>query len=287
MAWTNFHSHTKYCDGTNPAVDYLLEAEKNGLMAYGYSSHAPTPYPSCKWAMKLEDLNQYCSDVNTLKNSSDVEVYLSLEIDYVPNEMGPSSKWVSDANLDYTLGSIHFVDFHQEHEPWEIDGPLSEFEKGLNGIFGGNIKSAVKRYYEITRHMVENDCPQIIGHLDKIKMQNTRKRFFDETEDWYIKEIAETIECIAATDSIVEINTRGLYKKRATDTYPGGVVLDMLKDQNVPIMLNSDGHHPSEIIREFESTAEMLAQQGFKEIWAIKNKEFRPFKFNGKGLISS
>ncbi len=286
MGWTNFHSHTHFCDGTHPVEAYLEEAESKGLIAYGYSSHAPTPYPSCKWAMKKERLADYVSSVNALKGTSEVEVYVSLEIDYVPDQMGPSSEWIRNAGLDYTLGSVHFVDFHESGEPWEIDGPLSEFEKGLDGIFNGDAEAAVSRYYELTRHMVGHDCPQIIGHLDKIKMQNSRKPFFNENADWYQVQVDKTLETIAATNAIVEVNTRGLYKKRAVETYPGKSTLQKIKDLNIPIMLNSDGHHPSEIIAEFEDTAEMLITLGFKELWSIKGGEFQPFRFDRNGLIT-
>ncbi|MFT6810974.1 MAG: histidinol-phosphatase (PHP family) [Saprospiraceae bacterium] len=285
MAWSNFHSHTHYCDGSNLVIDYLRASEKAGLYAYGFSSHAPTPYASCEWAMKREQLDAYCAEVNALKGSSPVDVYLSLEIDYVPNEMGPSSDWIKKAQLDYTIASVHFVDFHSNGAPWEIDGPLSEFEKGLKDIFHGNIQKAVTRYFEITRHMIENDCPQIIGHIDKIKMQNTRKPFFDEQSDWYKKELGKTMECVAVTDAIVEINTRGLYKKWANETYPGNYGMKLLKELNIPIMINSDGHHPKEIIGAYNYAFECVMKHRFKELWTMIDGSFQPCTFNTDGFL--
>ena len=201
--------------------------------------------------------------------------------------MGPSSPWIKEAQLDYSLASVHFVDFHKNGDPWETDGLLGEFEKGLHGIFNGDARKAVERYNEITRHMVEHDCPQIIGHLDKIKMQNSRKPFFSEEENWYQKEIQQTLECIAATEAIVEVNTRGLYKKRAFETYPGRKALELCRDMHIPLMLNSDGHHPREIIAEFETAAELLTELGIKQLWAFIGGQFQPFPFNKQGLIIS
>ena len=177
MFWTNFHSHTHFCDGTEAPEVYLRKADNFNLAAYGFSSHAPTPYPGCKWAMKKEKLPKYLADINNLKGSTAVQVYTSLEIDYVPGIMGPNSDWVKASGLDYTLGSVHFVDFFENGDPWEIDGTHTAFKKGLEDIFKGDVRKAITRYYQLIRQMVREDCPDLIGHLDKIKMQNSRANF--------------------------------------------------------------------------------------------------------------
>ena len=283
MTWTNFHSHTHYCDGTHTPEVYLREAERQGLLAYGFSSHAPVPWESCKWAMKKEDLPKYLEDINAMKGTSSVQVSTSLEIDYVPFQMGASAEWVRNAGLDYSLGSVHFVDFFENGDPWEIDGPHAVFAKGLEDIFEGDIKKAIARYYELVRHMVEHDCPQIIGHLDKIKMQNSAGRYFEEEVTWYRRTVLQTLETISSSNAIVEVNTRGLYKK-AADLYPSEWILSKMLELEIPIMLNSDAHHPRELTLEFGSVAELLLTVGYRQLQVFFDGEFQPFEFDRNGL---
>jgi len=235
------------------------------MPVYGFSSHAPVPFFDCKWAMKLDELESYVDEIYRLKQKYEerIEILLSLEVDFIPEKMGPRADFLQTAGLDYTLGSVHFVDAFTGGKGWEIDGPLDVFKKGLHEIFDGNAEAAVKRYYELTREMIADDCPDIVGHLDKIKMQNVREHFFSEDEKWYREEVMNTLEVIAKTDAVMEVNTRGLYKKRATETYPSKWVLDEALNLDIPVQINSDGHVPTEILGEFETAAATLLEVGY------------------------
>lgn len=265
MSWTNYHSHTNFCDGTNTPEDYIRKALELEMPTYGFSSHAPVPFFDCKWAMKMDDLEGYCDEIYRLKKKYEerIEILLGLEVDYIPDKMGPTADFLQTAGLDYAVGSVHFVDAFSGGKGWEIDGPLDVFKKGLHEIFDGNVEAAVKRYYELTREMMEEDCPEIVGHLDKIKMQNLREPFFTEDEKWYREEVMNTLEVISKTDAVMEVNTRGLYKKRANETYPSKWVLDEALKLDIPVQINSDGHVPDEILGEFETAAELLLNVGY------------------------
>ena len=51
----------------------------------------------------------------------------------------------------------------------------------------------------------------------------------------------------------------------------------------IPIMLNSDAHHPREITNYFAESAEMLLKIGFKKLQIVTKNglEARPFDKNG------
>jgi histidinol-phosphatase (PHP family) len=61
MTWNNYHSHTNFCDGTDTPETYVKAAIAQGMKVYGFSSHAPIPFYECKWAMNLENLEEYIS----------------------------------------------------------------------------------------------------------------------------------------------------------------------------------------------------------------------------------
>jgi histidinol-phosphatase (PHP family) len=278
MPWTNFHSHTYFCDGKDTPGNWILAAENVGMVAYGISSHAPVPY-EVKWCMKRDQLPAYIGEVNALKGQSPVQVYLGLEVDFVPGVTGPNHP--DFAALDYTIGSVHLVDFFPDGMPWEIDGPHTLFLKGLEEIFQNDVRAAVCRYFELTRMMVRDDCPDIVGHMDKIKMQNEGGRLFDESADWYRAELLQTLEEIAATQAIIEVNTRGIYKKRTDEPYPGRWALERIFEMGIPVQINSDSHHPSEILWRFPETAALLKEIGFSQLRILLDGEWQDATIDG------
>ncbi|MCB9234102.1 MAG: histidinol-phosphatase [Bacteroidia bacterium] len=285
MAWTNYHSHTHFCDGTNEPEDYIIQALEDGVAAYGFSTHAPIPF-HCKWAMKKENAARYFARVRELKKkwADKIEIYASLEIDYVPGRMGPDHADIHGWELDYTLGSVHFVDDFPDGTPWEIDGTHDIFLKGLEKIFGGDARKAISRYYELTRWMVMLENPDIVGHLDKIKMQNKNNFMFHESDAWYREEVIKTLKSISNAGSIVEVNTRGLYKGVTLETYPSRWILETMFDMGIPVQINSDSHHPREIVAGFEHAARILKQIGYRQVRVLAQGKWQDLSFDENGI---
>ncbi|HLZ17660.1 MAG TPA: histidinol-phosphatase, partial [Cyclobacteriaceae bacterium] len=221
--WLNFHTHSTYCDGKSSLEDLVSKAKSLSMKWLGFSSHAPLPF-DCTWCMKSEKLKEYLNKIATLKSGEGTEFYAGLEVDYIPGKIGP----MDFPELDYTIGSIHFVESLPGGQGWEIDGPRAHFLEGLEIIFLNNIKNAVQRYLELTREMVTLSTPSIVGHLDKIKIQNADNKFFNEEDLWYREEIKMTLEAIARSGSIIEVNTRGLYQKKTQTPYPSPWVLELI-----------------------------------------------------------
>ncbi len=89
MPWTNYHSHTHFCDGIMGPEAYAAEAFAQGLWAYGFSSHAPLPYPA-SWGMQPESLPMYLAQIARLQADyrGKLQLYAGLEVDYVPGKLG-------------------------------------------------------------------------------------------------------------------------------------------------------------------------------------------------------
>jgi histidinol-phosphatase (PHP family) len=280
--WANFHTHCDYCDGKSPMQDYVDQAKELGMMSIGFSSHAPVPFDT-KWCMKSERLEEYINAVNEIKKTEkSTEVYTGLEVDFIPDVTSPE---VFSKKLDYTIGSIHFIDKLPEGPRWEIDGAHAVFLDGLKKIFNNNIQAAIARYFELTREMISTACPTIIGHLDKIKIQNVDGKFFSESESWYQQEIQKTIDLIGSTGAIVEVNTRGIYQKKSDTTYPSPWILTCLNKKNIPITISSDAHHPKDLVNQFSETATILHNIGFKTISILSDGAWLPFSFDEHGVI--
>lgn len=284
MLWANYHSHCNYCDGKGTMEQYAEEAAKKGFVAYGYSSHAPLPFDN-SWSMKVSDLDAYMSHVEQLKETwkGKMQIYAGLEVDFIPGKIGPNSGFLRNIGLDYTIGSIHFIDAFEDGKPWEIDGLHTVFRDGLEKIFHHDIEKVIQRYFELTRQMLLEDCPDVLGHLDKIKIQNPYEKYYSEEAPWYRKEIMKTLETAKETGLIVEVNTRGVYKKVAA-LYPSPWVLALMKEMDIPVMLNSDSHHTREIDGAFEAAAQTLLDVGYKKLHVLYDNKWQAFSFTKNGI---
>jgi histidinol-phosphatase (PHP family) len=281
--WANFHTHSHYCDGVGKFEEYL-QAAKGNIISVGFTSHAPVPF-DCKWCMKEESLDNYVSELEDLKQSNrfpEIQIYRGLEADFVPGIVSPHTY---QDRLDFTVGSIHFVEQLSDGRYWEIDNTHDVFLEGLEKIFKNNIKDAVRRYFELTREMVSNFTPSIVGHLDKIKIQNKGESFFKESDAWYREEVIATIDAIEKTGAIVEVNTRGIYQKKSQTTYPSPWILELLEKRDMPITINSDAHHPKDLTNCFAETATQLLQLGFKKIHILLDGQWTPVQLTPHGII--
>ena len=126
--------------------------------------------------------------------------------------------------------------------------------------------------------MIDTEEFYIVGHFDKIKMHN-RDRYFLEEDKWYRDLLMETLTLIKEKSMIVEINTRGIYKKRSTDFYPSTWVLPIMREMNIPVVISSDAHHPSELTLCFKEAEDALKAAGYKETICFKDGVF-----SGRGL---
>lgn len=269
--WSNFHTHSTFCDGAAEPQVVVESAINNGMQAIGFSSHAPVPFETA-WAIKsTKELQRYAETIKNLKqNYSDkIEIYLGLECDYIPGiteDFANLKKWY---NLDYIIGSVHLVKESVFEKIWFIDGPIEGYEKGLKEIFESNALKAVTAFFHQTNEMIISQKPDIIGHLDKVRMYN-KKRFFTEEEKWYKDLVLETLENIKKFNCIVEINTRGIYKKRTETPFPDHWIIRKCKELSIPVTISSDAHLPQELTYVFEETATFLKDVGYKEIAIIK-----------------
>jgi len=270
MIWSNYHGHSHYCDGKGAIEEYIEEALKQGMKTIGISSHAPLPFETL-WAMPQERLKEYIDEVACLKAKYEgkIQVYTGLEVDFIPETIGPEDESIKQLSLDYNVGSVHFVDQFPDGIHFEADGSRLGFIKAIDQIFEGDVQKLVKRYFELVRMMLTTSTPTILGHLDKIKIQNSDGLLFDENAGWYKDEMMETLDVLAVSGIIMEVNTRGLYKKKCDATYPSLWVLKEAFKRSIPVTINSDAHHPRELTGDFEFAASEVKAAGYSETFHL------------------
>ena len=276
----NLHTHTRFSDGSSEPEEYIAEALKQGFSTLGFSDHSPVPFEN-SFAIKEEQLQEYIDKIGSLKlryptpgpspkwggeKGEGLQILLALEVDYIPGLTRDIDYYRAMNCFDYFIGSVHLVKNEETSGLWFIDGPeISIYDKGLKEAFNGDIRKAVTAYYHQVNQMILTQKPDIIGHLDKVKMYN-RGRYFSESEKWYINLVDETLQLILEKNIVAEVNTRGLYKQRSDTLFPGIEILRKMKSLGIPVTISSDAHKPHELSLLYRETAEILKGIGFSSI---------------------
>ena len=282
----NLHTHTSFSDGSSRPAEYLEEAARQGFSVLGFSDHSPVPFRN-DFAIKQEKLGEYVETIRKLVSSPAGDgskgigrVLLGLELDYIPGVTESIDFYRKAYDFDYFIGSVHLVKNDSHPALWFIDGPRVEtYDDGLKKIFGGNIRKGVTAYYHQVSEMIMTQEPDIIGHLDKIKMHN-RNRFFTEDEEWYTRLVDETLDLVRQTSCVIEVNTRGIYKKRSDSLFPGPEILKKICKLNIPVTISTDAHKPSELSLGFEETRKLLSEIGFRTLSVMDSEGWKAVPIN-------
>jgi histidinol-phosphatase (PHP family) len=279
--WTNYHCHTHYCDGKHSVSEIVEEARRQNMRAIGISSHAPIR-PKLPWCMDLTQLHNYLKEIHNQRlQYSDIEIYAGLEVDYIPGVISPAD---FRPLLDYTIGSVHMIG-GGPGTGFEIDGPTEKFTEGLQRIYGGNFQEAAIGYFTATREMITASRPDVIGHMDKIKIQDRDGQYFTEQDVWWIEQLELTLNEIATQDCIIEVNTRGIYQKKSHSTYPSPWILELAHRKGIRVTISSDAHLKGDLTREFDNAARILMEAGYREIHILSEGKWIPRHFNEQGLV--
>ena len=242
----NYHTHCTYCDGKDPLSAFVTAAENLHFNQLGFSSHAPVPFEN-DFGIQEDQIPTYCQEIGNLQTQTNVRLLKALECDFIPGMSTPFQQFKDTYNLDYIIGGVHLVRPQNSEKLWFIDGSKREiYDDGLFQLFNGNIKLAVTTFWEQTFEMLETQHMDIIAHVDKIKMHN-QHRFFHEDESWYKILVDKALQLIHQFNVVMEINTRGLYKKRCDAFYPSTEILLKARKLDIPVVISTDAHKAEEL----------------------------------------
>lgn len=287
MKLTSYHIHTQFCDGKDKPATMVKTAIKANVQELGFSAHSAWPI-STDWHLSTTQYADYIDTIRSLqeKHKNQIRILCGFEADYIPGVTAPDSSIYQQFSPDYLIGSIHMLlspSLKTSLVLWSIDGPAEEVSQGLSRVFKGNGKRAVQHYWHTVREMVSSCDFEIIGHLDIIRKRNGMLRFFDESDGWYKRELAETVRTIARSGKIVELNTGGMSRKAIDGLYPSDTLLAMLCKRNVPVTLSSDAHCADDIIFGYEFALEAARRAGYREIHYLGTEGFTAAKINDRG----
>jgi len=252
----DLHNHTTLCNHAEGELyEYIEEAIKQNIDIYGVSDHAPMDFDT-KYRMSFSQMQEYKEMVFKVKEKykDQIEVLFAYEVDYLPGYM---DKRVLDADVDYLIGSAHFID------KWGFDNP--EF---IGKYEGADIDIIWQEYFDIIRDMAETQYFDIAGHLDLIKV-------FKYMPKGDIVEIAEeALQAIKNADMVLELNVAG-YRKPCAEPYPSRALLERAFQIGIPITFSSDAHKPDQVGLFRKEIEEFAKEVGYTQCaYFRKRKRF-------------
>ena len=257
---TNYHTHSAFCDGKMMPEAYIKSAIRKGFKALGFSGHTPVSFET-DWAISEESFQEYIKNILMLKEKykRHIQIYLGIETNYYPGCLD----YRNIPKIDYSIGSVHFM-----HDPVSgltrsFDGSAKDFYEAGELFFSGNIRFLVEAYYKLLIEMMQNQTPEILGHIDVLKKNNTGNRFFNESELWYKNLVEKTLIKVKEHNIIAEINTGGISRGYTTEMYPSSWIISLMREMDIPIMLNSDAHHPDWIDTYYTEAKKILISAGY------------------------
>ncbi len=283
MCLTNLHSHTTFSDGKNTPEEMVRMAIEKNIKVLGFSDHSPVPFYSF-WNMKNELLNEYILEIKMLKEKyrDYIQIYLGMEMDYIEKYTDFNAPILK--NMDYKIGSIHYLKKYSDGKIFNYDISKAEFCYGLKNIFDDNIRNLVKYYFYQISEMILSEKPNFVGHFDLIAKFNKYKFFFDDSERWYINTVNEALDVVKQTDTILEVNTRGYYKQLTLNFYPSYEILKRCRRMKIPIIVNADSHCTEELDKSLKSAYSLLQEIGYQELRVLYDNKWQNICFDRHGL---
>lgn len=250
----DLHNHTTLCNHAEGTVDEYVEAAiKKDVKYFGFSDHAPMNFDPA-YRMSFEQMSLYekwVSDAK-IKYQDKIEVLLGYEVDYLKNYMDDR---VLNADVDFLIGSVHFID------GWGFDNP--EFIGRYDTV---DIDTIWQEYFDAIQEMAECGKFDIIGHLDLIKVF----KFMPKKDILSIA--ANALKAIKKADIVLEINMSGL-RKPIEQTYPSRELLQEAYALDIPITFGSDAHKPEQVGLFDENIIQLAREIGYKKCAVFKNRD--------------
>ncbi len=264
---TNYHSHCIFCDGRADMESFVRFALSQGFTSYGFSSHAPLPWPTA-WTMEWDMMDDYLAEFHRLKAkyADRIELYIGLEIDYLNEASNPSIDRFRSLPLDYRIGSVHML-YDDRGEVVDIDCSPSTFRRIVDTHFGGDLERVVRLYYARLTRMLHLGGFDIVGHADKMHYNASCYRPGLLDEPWYDTLVREYFSLIADLGYMVEVNTKS-YLDTGT-FFPNARYFSFLHDLGIRVLVNSDAHYPERINNGRIEALQALKQAGYKEVMEL------------------
>ncbi len=256
----DLHNHTKLCNHAKGEVfEYIEKAIEVKTKYFGFCDHAPMEFEK-EYRMSFDQMKLYEQMIMQAKEKykSQIDILLGYEVDYLE---GYIDERVLKAEVDYLIGSVHFID------KWGFDNPAF-----IGRYKHKDIDKIWQDYFDAIEQMAKSGLFQIAGHIDLIKIFN-----FLPKKD--VRIIAnDALLAIKKAGMVIELNTSG-YRKPIQEAYPSSLILEQMSELDIPITFSSDAHDPKQVGFKSREIEELAKEFGYNKCAIFRQKERELIKF--------
>ena len=234
MSYSNYHTHTTFCDGKNTPEEMIEKAISLGMSELGFSAHSDL----------CPDIDGYYNATRELakKYADKISIKVGIEYDYFFD--------VDTDRFDYVIGGVHYLPCGGKLS--SLDHSEEWFLRTLNEYYGGDIYSLCEHYYETVAKLYEKTGCDVIAHFDLVTKYNEGDRLFDTANERYLNAARSALDELIKKPVIFEINTGAIARGYRTTPYPDKRFIDVIKSNGKPTILNSDCHNKDFLIESFD-----------------------------------
>ncbi len=229
MILTDFHIHTKFCDGADTPEEMIETAIERGFSALGFSMHSPeVEYGD--WIIPAQKAAEYRQEIARLKEKYAGKLTVLCGIEQDADCKEPTEPY------DYVIASVHSV-FDPKGQWWAMDWNIPHFKEAIKAF--GDPYALAEAYFERVGALSDAD---IIGHLDLCTKYIEREPLFDPAHPRYRAAAEEAIRRLIPSGMLFEINEGAISRGYRTAPYPAEPLLRSVFERGGEIIFSGDCH---------------------------------------------
>jgi histidinol-phosphatase (PHP family) len=201
-----------------------------------------------------DDLGAYCEFVR------ETPLRLGIEADFVPGREDATANLLEAHDLDYVVGSVHFVGEravdHPGYDVWDQTGDPDR---------------VWRRYFELVAEAARSGLFDILAHPDLVKVWGKGRPVPERDPRFYYE---PAVEAVAESGIAVEVSTAG-YRKPVGELYPAAPLAELCVQAGATFALSSDAHVPADVGRDYDRAVPELRSWGVAEIAVFERRQRR------------
>ena len=260
--FSNCHTHTIFSDGRATAEEMVLAALERGMRSLGFSDHSVQTFDQY-YTMSPESERESFLEIQRLRDQygEKIRIWHGVEQD--------THGIVRREEYDYILLAQHYVEKGEMRCPVDSRPRREELFQFRDSVYGGDGAQMAADYFFLAGEAARVVRPDIFAHFDVIRVFNREGELYDARDARVLQAEEEALKKIAASGSMLELNTGGVARGYLSEPYPEWDFLPLWKEMGGRLIFGSDSHVPQFLQYDFDRCAMRLREMGFRSVWEL------------------
>lgn len=260
----------QFCSHAKDTLEAIIRAYiDKGYPWVGITEHMPPVsnafvYPEEKSAgLNAESLNKRFTDYMTTcrrlqaRFVGDIRIYVGFETETCSGSIDFAKSLIGTFSPDYVVGSVHHVSDIPFDYSKRCYNQAADSCGGLDGLY--------EAYFDQQYEMIQALKPQVVGHLDIIRIYDPdyRSRLV-KPAIW--EKLVRNLQLIKQLGLILDFNLRPLSRGQS-EPYLSAPILGKASEMGMDVVPGDDSHGVADIGTSIHRAIEMLAAAGVSMTW--------------------